>query len=308
MTLMSATVHFSIKYDGPALMAHEMDVRELAPALIALSGLLEHANKAAFPDSSEVRVNVQGRFKGGSFGIDLTAVQSIADQVVAIFSGPAGSAAANLATILQGLGLTGGAAGGLIAVIKWLRGRKPHSIRLEGDSTVFEIGESESIETFSADLITGRLYKSRIVRQSLAKVLKPLERDGIDSFVSGRDGVAETLVTKADLRAFEVAASEEDIVSNTLSEAVLLEIESAVFKEDNKWRFNDGATSFFAVVADAGFMARIESGDERFGKGDVLVVDLRRIQSINENGLKLEYVLERVREHRAPLQSGLFRL
>ncbi len=28
---MSATVHFSIKYDGPALASHQMDVRELAP-------------------------------------------------------------------------------------------------------------------------------------------------------------------------------------------------------------------------------------------------------------------------------------
>ena len=61
---MSTSVHFSIKYDGPALVGHQMDVRELAPALIALSELLEQANKAAFPNAAEVRVNIQGNFKG----------------------------------------------------------------------------------------------------------------------------------------------------------------------------------------------------------------------------------------------------
>ena len=57
---MNATVHFSIKYDGPALATHQMDVRGLDPALIAFSSLLEEANRALYPDSVEVRANVNG--------------------------------------------------------------------------------------------------------------------------------------------------------------------------------------------------------------------------------------------------------
>lgn len=300
---MSASVHFSIKYDGPALVSHQMDVRELAPALIALSNLLEEANRAAFPDSDPVRVNIQGNFKGGSFGVDLVALQSIADQIVTMLSGPRATAAANLFAILAGVGLLG--SGGLIGVVKWLKGRKPTAVRLEGDKTVFEIVENESVETFEVDLVAGRLYQSRVVRQSLARVVKPLEREGVDVFACGRDGVTQTVVTKDEVRYFEMAAGVADVVSDTLSEGVLLQIESAVFKEDNKWRFNDGATSFFAEISDGDFLARIESGNERFGKGDVLIVDLRRIQSVTDNGLKLEYIVEKVREHRAPLQAPL---
>lgn len=44
---------------------------------------------------------------------------------------------------------------------------------------------------------------------------------------------------------------------------------------------------------------------ERFGKGDVLVVDLRRVQSVTDSGLRMEYAVVRVREHRSPLQRGL---
>ena len=300
---MSATVHFSIKYDGPALASHQMDVRELAPALIALSTLLEEANRTLYPDSAEVRVNVNGSFKGGSFGVDFVALQSITDQIVSIFAGPGATAAANLFAILSGVGILG--TGGLIGVIKWLRGRKPSSIRIQDDKTIFELKFEEAIETFEVDLAAGKLYQSRIVRQSLARVVKPLEIEGIDVFACGQDGATVAVVTKEEAQYFAVAASGADVVSDATSEGVLLQIESAVFKDGNKWRFSDGSNSFFAEIADEAFRARIDSGDERFGKGDVLVVDLRRIQSITDTGLKSEYIIDRVREHKAPLQMGL---
>lgn len=305
---MSATVHFSIKYDGPALESHQMDVRELAPALIALSNMLEEANRVAFPDSASVKVNVQGNFKGGSFGVDLIAIQSITDQIVSMFSGPEASAFSNLKSILEAIGLivgTGGAGGGLIGIIKWLHGRKPSSIRTSGDRVVFEVVEESISETFEVDLVAGRLYQSRVVRKALANVVKPLERHGIDIFASGQDGQTAEVIRKDDAPWFTVAESDADIVSDTVAEHVLLQIESAVFKDDNKWRFSDGSGSFFAEVADPIFVNKINSGDERFGKGDVLIVDLRRIQTISDNGLKMEYSIVRVHEHRAPLQRQL---
>lgn len=282
-----------------------MDVRELAPALIALSNMLEEANKVAFPDSASVKVNVQGNFKGGSFGVDLIAIQSIADQIVSMFSGPEATAFSNLKSILEAIGLivgTGGAGRGLIGLIKWLRGRKPSSIRTSGDRVVFEVVEESISETFEIDLVAGRLYQSRVVRKALANVVKPLERDGIDIFASGQDGQTAEVIRKDDAPWFTVAESDADIVSDTVAEHVLLQIESAVFKDDNKWRFSDGSGSFFAEVADPIFVNKINSGDERFGKGDVLIVDLRRIQTISDNGLKMEYSIVRVHEHRAPLQ------
>lgn len=308
---MSASVHFSIKYDGPALSSHQMDVRDLAPALIALSSLLEESNRALFPDSSQVRVNVNGTFKGGSFGIDFVALQSIKEQVVSIFSGQEATAAANLLAILDGLGMvgvSGAAGGGLIALIKWLRGRKPSAVRIVGDTTVFEITTSEEIETMEVDLATGKLYQSRIVRQALAKVVKPLETEGIDFFACGRDSKAEAVVTKEEANYFAVAASDADVVSDTVSERTLLQIESAVFKDGNKWRFSDGGShAFFAEIKDEAFLARIDAGQERFGKLDVLIVDLRRVQSISDTGLKSEYIIVHVHEHKEPLQIGLLK-
>ncbi len=302
---MSSSIHFSIKFDGPALASHQMDVRELAPALIALSNLLEEANRIAFPDSDQIRVQIKGNFKSGSFGVDLVALQTITNQIVSMLTGPGASAASNLSGILQGLGMLGAVGGGLIGVIKWLRGRRPSSIRLDGDKTIFEIQTSEEIDSFEVDLVAGKLYQSRVVRQTLSKVMKPLETDGVDVFACGEDGMTVATVTKAEAPYFEMAAESVDVVSDSVSEGILLQIESAVFKEGNKWRFTDGASSFFAEISDADFLSRVESGVERFGKGDVLIVDLRRVQSVTDNGLKLEYGVEKVREHRAPLQRLL---
>ena len=258
---MTTTVHFSIKYDGPALDSHQMDIRELAPALIALSNMLEEANKVAFPDSGSVKVNVQGNFKGGSFGVDLIAIQSIADQIVSILSGPEASAFSNLKSILEAIGLIGAPGMGLIGAIKWLRGRKPFSIRTSGDHVIFEVTEESVSETFEVDLVAGKLYQSRVVRKALANVVKPLERDGIDLFASGKDGQTTEVIRKEEAQWFE--------------------------------------------VADPVFIEKINFGLERFGKGDVLVVDLRRIQTITDNGLKMEYSITRIYEHRAPLQQKL---
>lgn len=305
MADMTASAHFSIKYDGPALDRHQMDVRELAPALIALSDLLEQANKAALPDAPAVRVNVRG-FKSGSFGIDLLAEQSITQQLVSLLSGPHATAAANLIALLSALGFMGaGVTKGLIPLIKWLKGRKPSTIRFDGDKTVFEISHAETVEKFETDLITGRLYQTRVVRQSLAKVIKPLEREGIDSFSVIDDEKAYILVTKSELSYFEAAALEADVVSDTIAEKVLLQIESAVFKDDNKWRFSDGGSPFYAEISDAEFLQRVNAGIERFGKRDVLIADVRRVQTITDNGLKIEQTVVKVHEHKEPLQQDL---
>lgn len=304
---MTTAVHFSIKYDGPALASHQMDVHELAPALLALAAMLEDSSKAAFPESEEVRVQVKGTFKSGSFGIDLIAIQSMAKQLVAMFSGTDASAAANLLQILGGLGMaTGAVGGGLIGLVRWLKGRKPTAIKTEGDRVVFEVETTEVLESYTVDLIAAKLYRERTVRQSLAKVLKPLEREGVDYFaVIEAEQTAVTVITSDELQWFNLAASEADVVSDTMRENVLLQIESAVFKDDNKWRFHDGAAAFFAEIVDRSFLDRINAGDERFGKGDVLIADLRTVQSLTDNGLKQEYQIARVHQHREPLQRKL---
>jgi hypothetical protein len=76
------------------------------------------------------------------------------------------------------------------------------------------------------------------------------------------------------------------------------------FKDGNKWRVHNGLAPFYTTIEDTEFLAKIDAG-MRFGKGDLLNVDLRRIQRMVDSRLVSDYRVVKVREHRAPSQRAL---
>jgi hypothetical protein len=276
-----------------------MDVRDLAPALVAIADLFTAANKELNGDSADVRVEVKGSFKAGSFELDLIFVQQLLTQIRDIFAGSIASAISNAYTILTILGLIGG--GGVVGLQRKLRGRRPHRIEQIGEVSRVWITETESVEV-EASVV--RLWRSTVVRASLSKTLSPLEREGISNFGIVRGEQVELIVEDDELASFATFNNDSgEVVSDFVARKVLL-VESVVFKDGNKWRVHDGQYPFFAALDDEEFLAKVNDG-ERFGKGDVLVVDVRQIQTIEAGTLKTEYRIVKVHEHRAPLQQTL---
>jgi hypothetical protein len=299
---MSNHERFHVVYDGPALTEHRMDVRDLAPALVAFADLFTAANKEINGDAAEVRVQVNASFKAGSFGIDLVASQHLLSQIKDIFAGNGATAISNGWTILQIVGFTGGGlAGGLVGLLRLLKGRRPVKIEQKGDVATVWMTQTETIEV-ERDVI--RLYRNSVVRTSLEKVVSPLEREGITDFGVVVNGQVVLDVHDDEVASFSAAASDADaeIVSDTTTRK-MLQIESLAFKDGNKWRVHDGTATFHASIEDKEFLAKIDAG-ERFGKGDVLV-DLRQVQSIVNAKLVNESIIVKVLEHRQPLQQSL---
>lgn len=297
---MKSEIHFRVTYDGPALATSRMDVVQLAPALLALSALLSEANATLNGDKTTVNVSVQAGFRQGSFGIDLLIQQDLMQQVVNLFKGDEATAFANAMAVLQALGMVGGGAIGLVALVKKIRGRKVERIEPRAERVAIVTAE----ETIIVDRETGLLYANRKLRGYLKDVLSPLAQGAATRFTSGRDDSEEAAIESVDLPWFEPAATVE-VLSDSVLPGFVLQIESAVFKEGNKWRFSDGTNSWHAEIADAEFLSRIESGAERFGKGDVLLADVQRIQTVADGKLATEYRIVRVIEHREPLQRPL---
>lgn len=295
---MSSREKFNVVYDGPALAEHRMDVRDLAPALIAISDLFTAANKELNGDAADVRIEVKASFKAGSFGIELLFSQDFVSQIRDIFAGQNATALSNAGGIIAFVGLAGG---GLIGLLQKLRGRRPFEILQRGEISEVWITAEESIEVDSKVI---RLWRSRTVRTSLEKTLSPLEREGITEFGIVYNGEVTLELHDDDVESFRATVpTEAEVVSDAVTRKVLL-LESVVFKDDNKWRFHDGQYPFHAAIEDVDFIAKINSG-ERFGKGDVLVVDLRQVQTIDDGQLKNDYIIVKVHEHRAPLQRQL---
>ena len=289
-----STVELQVVYDGPALASHEMEVRDLAPALLAIGDLFEAANAELNGKRAKVSVSVRGSFKTGCFAIDLQVAQSMASQVKELLLGDAVTAALNLAGII---GLVGGCTHGLIQVIKWLRGRTITRVLAteDGKATLFTQDDQLQIEQKVLSLL-----RSVEVRKALENAItKPLQREGIDYFASRQADGQDFVAVNRNESSFFVSPTEEDEEEVSVGEReVSLQLVNIAFRDDNKWRLTDGAATFYAVMADQEFIDRVDSNDEAFSKGDILRVLLHERAALAGGQLKRDYTVLKVIEHR----------
>lgn len=283
-----AEVEFEIAYDGPALVAARMPVRDLAPALLALGDLFVDVSKTLYPDREPVALSVKATNEG-SFLVHLTLeAKSTWDEIVAIFASDTATALTAIQTLV-----IGPVGAGLFWLIKFIRGRRiakreplqPGTIRITlTDGTVFEV---------QADLLA--LYERSDVRRKAQAVVEPLRRDGIDEVRFSERGVPTVTITDDEVPAFDV--HEEPVETLTDQEqTIVVEIVAPAF-DDRKWRLNDGHGNFWASVEDESFLEQVQNG-EAFRKGDMLRCRIRSIQTQTPTaGLHGERIVEEVIQH-----------
>ncbi len=286
---------FTLSYDGSALAAHEMDVRELAPAMLAVGELFDAMNLLLNGDSAEVQVNVRAH-EPGCFSVVFYIVQSWRDGAVALLTGDFVSAAINLKELLLG-------ASGLVWWIKYKRGEIPDRVeKLSGNMIRVHYGD----ESFDVPLELLRLYQDLAVRDALEKVVhRPLQTDGIDLVEFGPREKPMQQVAKAESGAFKVPEMADRVLVDDTREAAF-SIVSLAFKDDNKWRLHDGNSSVSATIEDEEFLRKVNANLIRFAKGDVLVCEVQFTQKQGAKGLVTENIVKKVKRHiPAPRQLGL---
>lgn len=292
----SDDMKFRIVYDGPALDTHEMDVRDLAPALLSLSDALEEAGRTIYGKERRISVKVNASFKAGSFGVDLIAQSySITSQIIGVFSGNGASAACNIISLVGFGYLTSKhCAKGLVQLIKWLGPKKIKRIEPTFDGNV-KIFTDEENEVFDSQVL--ELYKNKKLRRSLENVItKPLERDGIENFaVTTDNGKTFVEVSKKEAAFFKVDSKEDLIISESITERALHPLDIS-FREGHKWHFSDGASPFHAEVSDEKFLKAIDDQSVAFAKGDLLLVDLKITQYLTDKGVRTSYEIVNVKK------------
>jgi len=284
--------HFEVIYDGPVLKSNEMDVRDLAPALLAISDVLEESNKIIYGDKTRVQVNVRGTFKTGSFGFDLSVVRGAAEGLTSLFNSDTANAAANL---LQMVGFIGIPSGSLIGFLLWLRNRKIKKVTRKGDTqTIVEVVD-EKVEVHPKIIA---LFSNVKIRTSLQKIItEPLSKEGIDNLSIKKDKKT-TKIKKGEKDYFRLSDVPDEPLKDEVRE-VYLKALSVIFVEGNKWRFSDGTNEFFAVVNDVKFVEDVQNNKITFTKDDTFRVKLREKQWITDAGLKTEHEIEEVIDHRS---------
>ena len=104
-------------------------------------------------------------------------------------------------------------------------------------------------------------------------------------------------ITKAERGYFVAPPPDTEELADQTTTANL-QLVNVSFKGDNKWRFYDGTTQFYAALMDERFVHRVQVGEENFASGDILTVTLRKRQWLEGDVMKAEYEVIEVLKHR----------
>lgn len=182
-----------IRFDGPALADHSMDVSVLGPSLTGLGQLLKAANRQVNGEDVNVRVVMNADVEANCVTMDFQILQGIGETVMQLLGN---SHVKTAKEILEWLGLINYAGSSTLAVwgfLKWLAQRRPGEKVTtvdQGDSVEISISGSGNHVTVSRPVYNLALDPS--VQDAFLQLLRPLKEPGIESatFVNKKAEVA----------------------------------------------------------------------------------------------------------------------
>src|SRR5437867_854679 len=284
MSVASNSAETRIAYNGEGVRAGEMNVRDLAPALLGLGEILQSANASLNGGRADVQVYVRSNIRQGSFQVDIDVVQALHHAKTFLDTNKETiKSARDLLTIVGLIG--GGTATGVISLIKfikWAAGRKPDSVKPLGKGeTRVTIGNIH-IDVKNEVII---LAEDHRVRSALSEAFSPLSRPGIDRFeVRENDEVVET-VTQDETKWF--APQDLPINADVLHEGdhtAVLEVIKPALVPGKRWTFSDGKRFYGVEMDDKEFLERVARRDVVFVHGDALKVALHTRYARTETG------------------------
>lgn len=288
-------VEFSVSYDGDALIQNTMDVRDLAPALLALGQSFERANSLFNGDRASVSLRIRAT-KPGSFEIVLF-LQQLLEGATDVLSGDLMVSAFVLKELLIG----GGDQGiiGLLQLLKHLHGKKPEQIEETPDGITFE---ADNVKLYIPTEVA-RLYNDRPTRDNIEAVIRPLLKQGIETIVFRENDKEIESIQETEVEFFSSGDYESDNIVEHLIPHQRLQVISPTFDKEGKWRLSDGANTRWYWMDDQKFKNDILQG-KRFGKDDILLCEVLLTQQLEDTGkLKMGYAVKRVLKHIPPAQQ-----
>ena len=192
---MARHVRTTIRYDGPALVDHDMDVQDLAPALLALADLIQLANQRFNGGQATIQVLVNADVEQRCFMIDISFVQSLLDQARNLLGHEDIKTAKEIA---EWIGILVGGGLGLFGLLKFLAryrtDKTPLTIENRGDGMVRITADGAEVIVPSEVFILANepraVEKAKVIFEPLTKpgyeILSFID-DGRDAFIANAE-------------------------------------------------------------------------------------------------------------------------
>jgi len=258
---------FKIKFDG---QQHQVDANVLISSLIHTTTIVQEVNRY-LNSGKKIEIKVKALEKG-SFLCHIELIETALDSLK------------NLLTkdnIELGSAIVGTLVG-LIELKKFLKGKKPTKVQLEGDTTRIV---NKDGNVFIIENATFNIYEnSPVVKDALAQNFDALNNDPAITGYEIIDKNEKPLVRVSKDEFTDLSQKSEEIEEGErkLIEAATVNVVRVSFEESLKWDFYYRGIKISAKISDPKFYELIDKG-EAFAKGDILEVELQISQKFDES-------------------------
>jgi hypothetical protein len=257
--------NFKLKFDG---QLHQIDANILINSLIHTSSIIQEINKY-LDTGKKIEIKVKALEKG-SFLINIEIVETTLASLKSIFTSESVGYGADIIAIFAGL----------IAIKKFLKGRKPAKAERKEDKTTITNIEGN---VFIFENATFNIYEnSTIVKDALAQNFDAINNDpSITGFeLTDKQERPIIRVEREDFSDLSLTSEEISKDERIVTEAATLHIVRLSFEESLKWEFYYKGNRISAKIKDPNFIGLIDRG-EPFSKGDILEVELQINQKLD---------------------------
>lgn len=300
---MTKHVTTTIRYDGPALSQGEMDVQDLAPALLALADIAQIANRKFNGNRASLKVLVNADIEHRCFQLDLSLIQTLLDQAQTFLGKENVATAQEIANII---GLTGGAGGTLLGLYKWLYGRKEPAgdisftkTEATGITVVNIIGDGNSVEVSNE---VAALASDPEVMKRVKTVLRPLQKPEYRDFtVLDRDTPVVT-IDKSEATGILAAEPPTLLAADDMAQSEPIYatgpawVDTSHFRGVAKWTLLWSGQRVDAKMPDD-FLTRFQDNELIVVPNAKLTVRMKVLTNVDDNGQPLgapEFIVEEV--------------
>lgn len=260
-------VSFTFQYTGEALAGGGMNIRELAPSLLALGDLCDQVNFEVNGGDAKAEVEIKATAPG-SFIIEFSLAVSIVAAISSALELRPIKAAAGVFEMVKDL----------IDVVKVIRGRKVTDVTQVGDGTT----RLEIEHTIQHD-VSDRLFsllKKKSVQRDVQTIASPLKSDGIDGLSILQRGHIVESINDDDLASFEALPSvlptqEQELIETTSTVEKWFKVITVSSDARFHWKLYDGTNTFSVKVDDVTLLQNAKNGHLGIEPGFVVKAQIK---------------------------------